>query len=431
MADNDVSFVNNPIGSPKETGDKLAAGEPGEKAGKDEPNFVVRKNWHRICFGVTSYWYDDKTGTVCQDFQEPGVIHVVPIVNLMYDVFFDAPALPDQVKDTLNVIGLVSSLMLSIAVSFLFSFGFDDWVDAIFRLSLQDRNLDPYLRSEDGFDENSMNATITSSLGYGKLGRFWARDEPVSFKFGDLDGYADPYMYSVRQYAKTVSELGVSIVLVVVLYIILANSNFSDSTGRFSFVQYERWWTWCRWIFVASQLLTALGVVDFLILIPNVLSVMMPDICVARLGRGCMTASTEIQALSPYLVITHWIGVTNWVCMIGALLFASIGSTLKAIQANAMKRGWDTLTSCLDDDDGNSKMKLPDGTVVESKIAREIRDAGGVTDGKRFLMAYLPQFTSHRITAEQLAELSCDTLTGSFDMPLGDALRLAKQFSSK
>ena len=375
-------------------------------------------------------WYDDHTRTVWKDFHEPGLVHLFPIVNVLYDVFFDAPALPDQVKDTLNVIGLVSSLMLSIVVGFLMSFGFDDWVDAIARFSIQDRKLDPYLRTEDGFDENSMNATITSSLGYGDLGKVWGKDEPVSFKFGNLDGYADPYMYSVRRYAKAVSELGASIILVVVLYIILANSNFSDSTGRFSFVQYERWWTWCRWIFVASQVLATLGVFDFLVLIPNILSLMMPDICIARLGKGCMTASAETQALSPYKVVHSWIVITNWVCLSFALLIASVGLTLKAHQANIMNRAWNNLKSSLDNDDENWR-KLPDGREVESKIAREIRDAGGDKDGKRFLMAYLPQFTSHRITAEQLAELSCDTLTGNFDMPLGDALRLAKQFSSK
>ena len=375
-------------------------------------------------------WYDDHTRTVWKDFHEPGLVHLFPVVNVLYDVFFDAPALPDQVKDSLNVIGLVSSLMLSIVVGLVFSFGFDDWVDAVVRLSIQDRNLDPYLRSEDGFDENSMNATITSSLGYGKLGRAWERNVAVSLKHGDLDGYADPYMYSVRWYAKAVSELGASIILVVILYVILANSNFSDSTGQFSFVQYERWWAWCRWIFVASQVTVALGVVDFLILIPNVLSLMMPDICVARLGKGCKTAPAETRALSPYFVITRWIEVTSFSCVIGSLLIASIGLYRKAAHANATKRDWDNLMSDLDDDDGHSKMKLPDGRAVESKIAREIRDAGGVTDGKRFLATYLPQFTSHRITAEQLPELSCDTLTGSFDMPLGDALRLAKQFSS-
>ena len=77
------------------------------------------------------------------DFHEPGLVHLFPIVNVLYDVFFDAPALPDQVKDSLNVIGLVSSLMLSIVVGLVFSFGFDDWVDAVVRLSIQDRNLDP------------------------------------------------------------------------------------------------------------------------------------------------------------------------------------------------------------------------------------------------------------------------------------------------
>ena len=177
MADNDECPVNNnknPMHrSSKEIADKRATGEsgdssagspggipggmlggisgsmPGSKLGgipggiEGESNF---KKWHRICFGVTPYRYDENNGIVCQDFKEPGVVHVVPIVNVLYDIFFDAPALPDQVKDTLNVIGLVSSLMLSIAVGLLFSFGFDDWVDAITRLSIQDRNLDPYLR---------------------------------------------------------------------------------------------------------------------------------------------------------------------------------------------------------------------------------------------------------------------------------------------
>ena len=59
----------------------------------------------------------------------------VPILNVMRDLFFDVPPTPDQLRDTLNIIGLTSALVLSFVAPLAFSYTHDDYTDAIDRLN--------------------------------------------------------------------------------------------------------------------------------------------------------------------------------------------------------------------------------------------------------------------------------------------------------
>ena len=49
-----------------------------------------------------------------QDFAELKWYHKVPVINIIHDVLLDAPPTVDQLKDTLNLIALETSLMLSV-----------------------------------------------------------------------------------------------------------------------------------------------------------------------------------------------------------------------------------------------------------------------------------------------------------------------------
>ena len=64
-----------------------------------------KSTWHTI----------KKKSSYCQY----SFLRSVPIVNMLYDLLFDEIPSPENIKDILNLVGLVDALMLSIIITFL------------------------------------------------------------------------------------------------------------------------------------------------------------------------------------------------------------------------------------------------------------------------------------------------------------------------
>ena len=134
--------------------------------------------------------------------------HVVPGVNLVYDIFFDAPPTVNQLKEMLNLVALVSSLIFSVIAGVLFSYSFDDYEEAIKRFTVTDD--DVYAK------------------GYGLLGQYWGENDPGH------QGYADPYMFSIRAVFDAITYLTTSVIIVLVIYLSLGHSSFSGPDNELS-----------------------------------------------------------------------------------------------------------------------------------------------------------------------------------------------------
>ena len=71
----------------------------------------------RRFFGDTRQLQEIDSSRVYPDIIEIGWVHSVPGLNLLYDIFFDAPPMPEDLEKALNVIALVAALMLSVVGS--------------------------------------------------------------------------------------------------------------------------------------------------------------------------------------------------------------------------------------------------------------------------------------------------------------------------
>ena len=63
------------------------------------------------------------------------VLFQIPVVNLLYDTFFDVPPTPDQLRDLLNLFGLMTALLLSVMMVLPFNFDHDTYMANIDRVN--------------------------------------------------------------------------------------------------------------------------------------------------------------------------------------------------------------------------------------------------------------------------------------------------------
>lgn len=84
-------------------------------------------------FGLAGKVYALSNGELVLEEEELSWYHVVPIVNIFYDFFADAPPSPETLKEILNIFGLVSALLLSVAGGFPGSTSFQEIQDALER----------------------------------------------------------------------------------------------------------------------------------------------------------------------------------------------------------------------------------------------------------------------------------------------------------
>ena len=68
-----------------------------------------------------------------EDIDKLSWYHYVPVINVLYDTMYDIPPTIDQLKETLNLMGLVSALMITMVQPLPFSYSYDDWEAAIAR----------------------------------------------------------------------------------------------------------------------------------------------------------------------------------------------------------------------------------------------------------------------------------------------------------
>ena len=369
-----------------------------------------------------------------------GFVHWCPIVNILWDQIFDAPQLPAQLKESLNIIALVASLMLSIAGGILFSYNNEDYLAAIKRFSIHDAGLDPYLQ----FPYYTPSNDVEGAEGYGEIGRAWQGSfKRYTYNRGRLDGYEAPYLYVVQSYCVSVMALGGSITLVVLLYLIISSSEFGDSEGKFCFEMYVQWYKWCRWIFVLAQLFLLIGIFWFVAVLANLMGMMLPDLHFAVSGVSASKVSNPLtksgQILSPWAYMYE----QGMVFIVGPMTMAFFVISISLIRKNMkyveVRDKWLQITRKLEgikkETPSSQQVAIPGANgdlMVDVAVLTKIYDSGITPEEKaRMLRKYASVFASHALEPEHLEKLSFQDLTVGLGVQFGDAMRLVASFKGE
>jgi len=136
----------------------------------------------------------------------------VPLLNIVYDLFFDDAPTMDQVTGVMNVFGLLNGLNLSTTFALLTLFQNQDVEEVRFK-----------------------------ELGHDVYGHF-----------------EDMVVLALACVCTALIQL-------IALFLFTGTINFDDSKGKFSKGAFEAWWWYNRWLFVLELVFSALGI-TFLIL---------------------------------------------------------------------------------------------------------------------------------------------------------------------
>jgi hypothetical protein len=172
-------------------------------------------------FGLAGKVYALSNGELVLEDEELSWYHVVPIVNIFYDFFADAPPSPETLKEILNIFGLVSALLLSVAGGFPGSTSFQEIQDALERFSgYKDVSWSYCVKSSTNSD---------STLFDQKNGN---RCREI-LKNGGTNNYVDSnvapqwYINALGNYINaTIGPLTMSLVGVLLVYMFMANTSF-------------------------------------------------------------------------------------------------------------------------------------------------------------------------------------------------------------
>jgi hypothetical protein len=335
-----------------------------------------------------------------EDITELRWYHTVPVVNVFYDVFFDAPPTIDQLKELLNLIALVSSLIFSVIAGLLFSYSFDDYEQAIARFTVTDD--DKY-------------------KGYGELGKIWGANDPGH------EGYADPYMFSIRAIIDATVFLTTSIVLVLVVYFALGCTSFVGPDNELSVEMIYAWWMFVKIPVAAAIFFMIAGIIQTFYASNNLVSLMLPDMTIANNGDA---PDFSFDRKSPY-------GYANGQTMVyviggafGALMVCGVSLTLKnrkflELSQDKKQRPDSEMAKIL------SQVCVGSSSVRGFASSKRSNRAAAEGSDNEAARAYLKAFEEHSIEPRHLASITVDQLVQHLHIPLGTAIDLKAVFAKQ
>lgn len=128
-------------------------------------------------------------------------VEYIPVVNVVYDFFFDEPPSVDTMKETLNLIGVMGALIFTVVIAIPLSFDYDTYESMLERWA------------PGGVYENC-----------------W------------VDGYFE-MEYFVLVTSISIAFAFTTVVLVIFVYVILVNTRMDTTAAR------TAWWRWVRWLY--------------------------------------------------------------------------------------------------------------------------------------------------------------------------------------
>ena len=174
-------------------------------------------------------------------------LHRVPTMALWYTLFIKVPTI-EGIQTTLNAMGLLSALVLTICAVLPFAYGHDDYQQAIER----------------------WNSTTWISTD-GKT--LYLPDDPRRATLP----YADKYRSFHERWATAFTMLSISLVLVVVLSAAISQATFREPhTRKVEPGTLVRWWALIRWVLMYSFVTLVIGIIQTCLTINSQLLLFLP-----------------------------------------------------------------------------------------------------------------------------------------------------------
>mmetsp|Transcript_10211 Transcript_10211/g.16871 ORF Transcript_10211/g.16871 Transcript_10211/m.16871 type:complete len:410 (-) Transcript_10211:134-1363(-) len=222
----------------------------------------------------TSTWTKVKTtGSQCQYF----CIRYVPGINLFYDLLFDETPSPENIKDLLNLVGLVDALMISIVITYLTAVEYDEMIQ------LDER----FMILPEGNKTGYYDAYYTDGSGL----RFNS-DAAPSTRFGIECANSMAFLFS-------------SLCLTLMAYTDLVNKNFDGETEAKTAELVHAWWKYARIGIFFSVIATVFGVCICMGFTTFCISTKFPDYYVEEHGETT-TGLNELYGQSSLVIDLAW-----------------------------------------------------------------------------------------------------------------------------
>ena len=214
----------------------------------------------------------------------------IPVVNLVYEVLFDEAPTFGALDKTLNLFGLVDALLLTIVMAIPMSFDYEELVE--------------------------LNERYTAG-GYNKffrgIGNYWGHQPE------DFDGMKGYYSNRLNfATANAINFLSVSFISVLILYVVMSNSNLCDDQST------KQWWKYVRWLVLGQLTCTLIGFSQAYSSIYIMVECKFPNY---YYDRG--EENWDIEAANLFHYNFQSFMIANWTAAATTLVIAGLGATNK------------------------------------------------------------------------------------------------------
>lgn len=163
--------------------------------------------------------------------------HYVPVVNILYDVFFDVSPTVEQLRELLNILLMTDMLLLSCVIGLVFSYSYEDYAEHIERFASADGTVGG-----------------VSERGYSRLMGRSAYDSANNDPWHFLERFGQYYVI-------TFTSLCSAVLIFVMQYLSLNGTSFHAADGTMSARQLEAYWRYAVFPCFLGTALSIIGAV--------------------------------------------------------------------------------------------------------------------------------------------------------------------------
>jgi hypothetical protein len=218
-------------------------------------------------------------------------LEYTPVINFFYDLFFDDVPTVDNIKELLNLIGLIDALVLGISFSVITAVDFDGNIEA---------------------DQRFMSHSNDTALnGYNELyesGDHWRLNEAAK---------GAPSAHFAENNMRAITWLFSSLILVLVVYFDIVNKNFEGTTPSRSARLIKSWWDYGRLVIVVSGAAAFMGIVEAIAAAVPLIYINYPDYFVEKYGRMTYNTNYPYQMAETYLFAGGWASLVFGIVVVG------------------------------------------------------------------------------------------------------------------
>ena len=216
--------------------------------------------------------------------------HVVPAINMLYDLLFDHAPTIDGIDRTLQFFCLVNSLMLSVACSIPTGVDFSEIQEALGRWSNLNDISWSYCSSDTlsdhVYDKHCQRIINDNFNGYAVTSSRIDEQQKQEAENKDHPYGAHLHIYKFPFHMNhTIVLFAISLSVSLLVYVTVLNTSFKLRNNVSSTYVRQRWWMIIRWLILLALVTMVLGIVEFYHVFIGLSYIKYPSYYQERLGR--------------------------------------------------------------------------------------------------------------------------------------------------